>query len=483
MQQQSVNLTLLYPELVIAITLGLVLVVDLFVAEKRRAIGFWISLIGCVVALGFVIMQRGFSLSTFNGGYVVNDFSTLAKAFFLLVAIAVLCLSSRYVQENGLAQGEYYFLLLTAFLGCLLMPSVRDLLMLFIAIELVSVPGFLMAAFRKKDPRSNEAGLKFFLIGVLSSAIMLYGMSMIYGITGTLNLAEISAKLAGHGTPIVIASVMLVVVGFGFKVSAVPFHFWAPDTYEGSPVPVTAFLSVASKAAGFTGLLILMSVGFGGIAPIWTPLFAVLAVVTMTYGNLVALRQTQVVRMMAYSSIAQAGYMMVPLALFGTGAATDSLAFSAVFLYIMIYSVMTLGIFAVAIAVSREAPSLLLKDFSGIVKRSPWLGVGLVVCLVSLAGVPPTAGFFGKLLIFNAAIAHGGRWALLLAIVMVINSVISVGYYFKVVKQATLRESTRRERVPAPFLVSAVASVAMFLVLLVGIYPDLFAKVTQSIVP
>ena len=239
----------------------------------------------------------------------------------------MLLISYRYLRDGGFYQGEYYFLLLTAFLGCTLMPASRNLLMLFLALELVSAPGFLMSAFRKSDIRGNEGGLKFFIIGVLSTAVMLYGMSLIYGLTGRARAARDRGQrlggLTGPARRSPQVAILFVVVGFAFKVSAVPFQFWAPDTYEGSPVPVAGFLAVASAAAGFAGLLQLMFVAFVGQWEFWAPIFALLSVLTMTLGNLVALRQRQTVRLLAYSGIAQAGYILLPFALVSGDAAGE----------------------------------------------------------------------------------------------------------------------------------------------------------------
>jgi len=347
----------------------------------------------------------------------------------------------------------------------------------------VSAPGFLIAAFRKTDPRSNEAGLKFFLIGVLSSAVMLYGMSLIYGVTGSTHLATIGAKLGsltGAKETLSLAAILFVVAGFGFKVSAVPFQFWAPDTYEGAPVPVAAFLSVASKAAGFAGLLQLMFVAFRPEADFWSPLFAALAIATMTLGNLVALQQRQVVRLLAYSSIAQAGYMLLPFALVGATHTIDSKAFQAVELYILIYGVMNLGAFAVVIAVARDAPGLLIEDFAGLMRRAPLLSVAMTVFLISLAGIPPTAGFFAKLFIFAAAIHEGGRavgpW---LAGVMVVNSVISLAYYIGIARQMIFVEGEPRP-FRSPALVTGVVVLAAIAVFAIFVYPDMFARFPQG---
>src|SRR5712691_564960 len=314
----NIDFHAILPEMILSATILVVLIVDVFLPAGRKWLAMPLGLIGVIAALVATLTLIGnVPRESFGGVFVVDNFALLFKVFFLSVAILVLGISLRYFREGGFYQGEYYFLLLTSFLGCLLMPSSRDLLMLFISLELVSAPGFLMASFRKGDPRSNEGALKFFLIGVLSTAVMLYGMSLIYGVTGTTRLTVIAQRLAtpAGSTSLALAAILFVVGGFAFKVSAFPFQFWAPDTYEGAPVPIAAFLAVASKAAGFAGLLQLMFVAFLPRADFWAPIFAVFSLFTMTLGNLVALQQRQVVRLLAYSSIAQAGYMLLPFAL------------------------------------------------------------------------------------------------------------------------------------------------------------------------
>ncbi len=275
---QTIDYHAILAPTILGATILVVLIVDAFLPNRFKWFAMPLSLVGVVATLVADLTLIGQTRSTFGGMYVVDNFTLLFQVFFLAVAIVVLALSLRYFREGGFYQGEYYFLLLTSFLGCLLMPASRDLLMLFISLELVSAPGFLMSAFRKADVKGNEGGIKFFIIGVLSTAVMLYGMSMIFGLTGATRLTEIAAglaKLSGAQLTLADASILFVVVGFAFKVSAVPFQFWAPDTYEGAPVPVAAFLAVASKAAGFAGLLQLMFVAFIGQAAYWTPLFAV----------------------------------------------------------------------------------------------------------------------------------------------------------------------------------------------------------------
>jgi NADH-quinone oxidoreductase subunit N len=462
------------PELVLAGTIFLVLIADLALSPERKWLTMPVAFVGVAASLVCTLTLIGTDRVTF-GTYVIDNFAVLFKVFFLVVALAILMLSLRYFDDGRSYQGEYYFLLLSAFLGMLTMPSSRDLLMLFISLELVSAPGFLLSGLRKRDPRSNEAALKFFLISVLSTAVMLYGMSLIYGVTGSISVQGIAEKLAtpaGDG-PLTLAAILFVVTGFAFKVSAVPFQFWAPDTYEGSPVPVAAFLSVASKAAGFAGLLQLMFVAFVSKAEFWTPAFAVLSVSTMTIGNLIALQQRQVVRLFAYSSIAQSGYMLLPFALVGASAAINQKAFAAAVLYILVYAVTNLGAFGVILAVGREAPGLLISDFAGLFRRAPAMAGAMILFLVSLAGIPILAGFWAKVFIFAAAVDAKELW---LAIVMVVNSVISVVYYMAIAKQMMFVDAPDAARLRIPRLIGATVGLAALAVVAVGVAPDLFAK-------
>jgi NADH-quinone oxidoreductase subunit N len=477
----------LSPEFVLAGTIFLVLVVDLFLPRERKWVSMPLAFVGTAGALAASLTLIGTHRVLFGGTYVVDSFAVLFKVFFTSVALVVLMLSYRYFRDGRYYQGEYYFLLLSSFLGMLTMPSSREFLMLFISLELVSAPAFLIAGFRKTDPRSNEAALKFFLISVLSTAVMLYGMSLIYGVTGSTKLSVIAQKLGGHAgsSPLALAAILFVVTGFAFKVSAFPFQFWAPDTYEGAPVPVAAFLSVASKAAGFAGLLQIMFVAFLPRADFWAPIFAVLSIFTMTLGNLLALQQRQVVRLLAYSSIAQAGYMLLPFALAvvpSSGLARGSTdinhqAFAAAVLYILIYAVMNLGAFAVVVAMVREAPGILVDDFAGLGQRAAGIAAAMALFLVSLAGIPPTAGFWGKFFIFRAAIDRGGTIGPLLAGIMVVNSVISLVYYIGIARPmfgVTPEGPVRRFRAPA--LVNLVVGAASLAVLAIFVFPDLFAR-------
>jgi NADH-quinone oxidoreductase subunit N len=479
----SVDYHAILPELILAATIMLVLVVDLFLPARLKWGAMPIGLLGVLGSLVAVLTLIGDQRATFGGAFVVDNFAVLFKVFFLAAAVIVLAVSRHYFDRPGYYQGEYYFLLLTSFLGCLLMPSSRDLLMLFISLELVSAPGFLMAAFRKWDVTGVEGGLKFFLIGVLSTAVMLFGMSLIYGLTGGETRLDAIATALGELGPaqeaMALASVLFVVVGFAFKVSAFPFQFWAPDTYEGAPVPVAAFLAVASKAAGFAGLLQLMFVAFIGQHEFWAPIFAFLSVATMSIGNLVALQQRQFVRLLAYSGIAQAGYILLPFALVTNDQVVNQQAFASATAYILIYGIMNLGAFAVAVALSKRTPRLLLSDFAGVARVAPFLAVGMTLFMVSLAGVPPAAGFWAKILIFGAAIARGDVIGPVLAAIMVVNSVVSVFYYLAVARQMIFQPAEDTTPFRTPVLVGGVVGLSMAALLFFFLLPGTFSKLAD----
>lgn len=448
----------LAPELSVLATALLVLLVELYLHGERKRFVNPIAVIGVLVALGFVVALSldGTDRAAFGEMFVVDAYALAFKGLFLSVALFVLLISYRYFAEIRTYQGEYYFLTLAAFVGMLLMPSARDFVMLFVALELVSVPGFIMAGLRKFDLRSNEGAMKFFVFGVLSATVLLFGLSIVYAFTGTTSLAGTAAALGdAPREPILLVAVLFVIVGFGFKVSAVPFHFWAPDTYEGAPIPVTAFLSVASKAAGFAGLMQVTFVAFEPLADVWAPVVAVIAVLTMTLGNVTALVQHQVVRLMAYSSVAHAGYMLVPFALVRPGAtALNADAFSAVLVYLFAYAVMNIGTFAVVTAVARRHPQRRLDDYDGLGQRSPGLAAALTVFLLSLGGLPPLVGFFAKVVIFWVAVQAGiagQAGGYVLAAAVAVNTVISVFYYLRIAKPMWMAEPAETEPVRPGF--------------------------------
>ena len=475
----TVDLFALAPELTVLAGALLVLLVELFLTTTTRQRVNAIGVLSVLVALGFVIALAvdGRPRVSFGNMFVVDNYALLFKGFFLSVALFVLFLSYRYFTEFRTYQGEYYFLLLSAFLGMLLMASARDLVMIFIALELVSVPGFVMAGLRKFDLRSNEGAMKFFLIGVLSVAVLLYGLSIVYGFTGTTDLVGVAEALRGMDEPLLNASILFVIVGFGFKISAVPFHFWAPDTYEGAPVPVSAFLSVASKAAGFAGLLQVCFVAFEPVAHVWAVPLGVIAIVTMTVGNLTALQQTNIVRLLAYSSIGHAGYMLVPFAVVRAGEADlNRTAFAAVLLYLLAYGIMNMGAFAAVVAVTRGDPTRLVSDYAGLGRRAGGMAMALTMALLSLGGIPLLVGFWAKFFVFRAAVVAGTSFAIVLAAAVVINSVIAMFYYLKILRIMWMDEPASTERL-RPGLALNVAAVGLT-VLTVGAFFafDLFAR-------
>ena len=468
------------PEFVLTGTLVLLLLADV-ATERNRVFMSSIAGIGLLGALVPVLTLavNGHDRLMFAGAYAVDDFALVLKALFLGAGYLVVLLSTNYVAEGDYHEGEYYFLLLSSILGMTVMASARDLVTIFVALELLSIPAYMLAAWRKRDQRSNEAGLKYYLMGVFASAIMLYGMSLIFGITNSTVLTQIGAAVSGAAgdQKIVTLGIVFVLVGFAFKVSAVPFHTWAPDTYEGAPTPITAFLSVGSKAAGFVAALQLVFVGFFGRHDVWEPMFWVLAALTMTVGNLIALRQTNIVRLFAYSSVAQAGYMLAPLAVAGHGesAAADSL--SAVVIYLLIYGAMNLGAFGVIIAVARKTRSGDVSSYGGLFEYAPGLATLMMLFLFALAGVPPLGGWFAKFVIFRALVNPGTGAGYALAVVVAVNSVIALFYYARVAQEMFMKEVPDGDRTPIRVPPSLVAALGLTLVITVvlGFLPGLVA--------
>jgi NADH-quinone oxidoreductase subunit N len=475
----------LAPDIVLVGTILVILVADLLLPNRSAWQTSRIAALGVLGALIPVITLAvdGQNRSMFGGAYVVDNYALALKGFFLVVTYIVLLLSVDYINEGDYYQGEFYFLLLTSVLGMSVMASGRDLITLFVALETISIPTYVLAGYRKHDRRSNEAGIKYYLIGVLSSAVMLYGMSLIFGLTGTTTLSGISEWIGSHAdTPALLTvAIFLSIVGFAFKISAVPFHFWAPDTYEGAPTPVTAFLSVASKAGGFVAMLNIVFFGFGNDGDAWWWVVGLLAAFSMTLGNLAALRQTNIVRMLAYSSIAQGGFLLVPFAAYGIAqdAAVRESAFEATIVYLLIYGAMNLGAFAVVIAVARRTRSAEISSYAGLFATSPGLALTMTIFLASLAGIPPLAGWYAKFVMFRAIIEAGTSWAIALAVVAAINSVIAFFYYSGVIREMWFREpaDADQRRVNVPPALGAAIALTTVAVVAVGVYPQLFARV------
>jgi len=474
----------LAPEIILSVAIVAVLVADLLFEDREKYQTSTIAGVGCLAALVPILYLagNGADRTMFGGAYMVDNYALLMKALFLVAGYVTILLSTNYIDEGDYYQGEYYVLLLTAILGMTIMASARDLLTIFVALETLSIPTYLLAGWRKHDARSNESSLKYYLMGVLSSAVMLYGMSIVYGLAGDTRLVEISKYVAsGQGGQLFDVAIFFTLVGFAFKVSAVPFHFWAPDSYEGAPTPVTAFLSVASKTGGFVALLSLVYVGFFGRSDAWQPILWVLAAASMTVGNLIALRQTNLVRMLAYSSIAQGGFMLVPFAVAnqGDGSARPG-AFSATVVYLLIYAVMNLGAFAALIAIARKTRSAEIDTYSGLFNYAPALAVTMSLFLFSLAGIPPLGGWYAKLVVFKAVIDAGTEQAVILGVVAAINSVIALFYYARVAGQMWFKPTpaeTGAGRVPVAL--GAAIALPTVLILAIGVYPNLFARLGE----
>jgi NADH-quinone oxidoreductase subunit N len=476
----------LAPELIIVATMLGVLALDLVLPRAQKYWTASLAVAGTALALLplAILAVQGETVSMFEGSYVVDEFALVLKGVFLVGAYIVFLLSHHYIESDRFYQGEYYFLLLTSVLGSLVMASSRDLIVLFIGLEMVTIPLFMLAGWRKGDVKSNEAALKYFILGVLSTAILLYGMSLLFGLTGEVTFAGIAEGTAGMSDePILIMAILFLMVGFGFKISAVPFHFWAPDTYEGAPTPVTAYLSVNSKAAGFVAMLIVMYQALPDASDIWAPALWLLAALSMTIGNLSALRQTNIVRLLAYSSIAQAGFMLVPFAAAAVVGADLEEAFGATLIYLVIYAIMNLGAFGVVIAGARRTRSGEIADWAGLARVDPTLGVLVAVFFFSLAGIPPLAGWFAKFEMFRSVMIADPA-TVSLAVIAAVNAVIAFYYYARVIKSVWLDDPTREfaddaEAEPAGSLKLALG-MAVVLTLAIGIYPTIATFVREA---
>jgi len=478
----TIDYVAIAPEIALASTALVVLLLDLVLSDTRKRLANPVAMLGTIAAIVLTVQLWGDDRSTFGGMFVVNDFAVVFKLLFLGALVAILFVSYRYFATGRYFQGEYYFLLVTAFVGMLVMPSARDLLLLFVALETVSIPAFIMAGLRKRDLYSTEAAIKFFLIGVLSVAIMLFGMSLLYGFTGTTSLEGIAEALrGGESPPLLLASLMLVIAGFAFKVSAVPFHFWAPDTYAGSPMPVAAMLAVASKAAGFAGLAVIAFIAFEPVAEVWTGAVMVIAIITMTVGNLIALQQRDIVRLLAYSSVAHAGWMLVPFGLIESGAIDlNDRAAQATLFYIVAYAIMNIGAFGVAVALALKGRERAISDFEGLGYRAPMLAVAMTTFLVALGGVVPTVGFWAKFAIFDAVVASGSVGDYVVAGLLILNAVVALFYYLRVAYLMWMRQP----RLGAPILQPGIALSFILLVLMVatvvlGLLPGLVTDSTS----
>jgi NADH-quinone oxidoreductase subunit N len=460
-----VNLYLLGPELTLILLAIVVILLDLVIPSKKVLAA--IAGVGLILPAAWTVFLFGQQGTAFGGALLVDQFSLFFKLIFLAGAALVILTSVQYASRFGRYQGEYYGLVLVATAGMMLMASTGELISIYISLELASISLYILASFLK-DPKSSEGGLKYLLLGALSSAILLYGMALLYGVTGSTHLSEIAAalqKALSEGQtilPVILLATVFLVAGFGFKIAAVPFQMWAPDVYEGAPTPITGFLTAASKAAGFAVILRVFYVTLGNAPVDWPTLFAVLSALTMSVGNIAAIPQTNIKRMLAYSSIAHAGFMLIGVAAF------SSQGIGAVAYYVLGYTFTTLGAFAAIVAISEHIGSDLIADYAGIARRNPLMALVLAVSLASLIGLPPTVGFVAKIYLFYAALNQGILW---LVIFGVLNSVISAYYYLRVVRAMYLGTPASEERLPVSKPLVAALAITLVGVLAIGLYP------------
>lgn len=467
----------LAPEIVLAGGIVLLVLLDLFLSDAKKWILTPLSsfiVLGAFIPVLTLALSDGGVRSLFDDRYMVDNFSLVMKGLFLLAGYVVVLLTADHLREGDYYQGEYWFLLLTSLLGMVMMASSRDLVSIFVSLELLSIPAYMMAAWRKRDLRSNEAGIKYYLLGVFASALMLYGMSLLYGISGSTKLVDISKYLGTDLTSVRALAVFFIVVGFAFKVSAVPFHTWAPDTYQGAPTPVTAFLSVASKAAGFVALVTVIFVGFPGSHDVWQPVFWILSALTMTVGNVLALKQTNIVRMLAYSSVAQGGFILMPLAVAGIDGVANS-ALRAIVTYLLVYAATNLGVFAVVMVVARKTRSGEISSYGGLFSYAPGIATLMTMFMASLAGIPPFGGWFGKFAAFQSLVSAGTTWAYALAIIGGINSAVAFGYYGKILREMWMKPVPDGDTTPVTVYSSLSVALAITSVatLVLGTFPGI----------
>ena len=494
---QEVNFQLILPEIIVGVVAVIVMLIDAFARPKQRWITGGFSLLGLIAAGGGCVWMWKSGVASFTAnfyGMIVLDELRLAfTLIFLFVSAMTILISMVWVENENLPAGEFHALLMFATCGMMLMASGNDLVIIFLGLEILSIATYVMAGFRRSDLRSNESSLKYFILGSFSSAILLYGIALVYGATattsglpGTTNITEIAARLNGSRYPaLLFAGAAMMMVGFGFKIATAPFHVWTPDVYEGAPSPVTAFMAAGPKAAGFASFLRVFVFGFPfvvattGMIPVdaqihtaWLTALGVLAMITMTVGNVVAIAQNNVKRMLAYSSIAHAGYALVGFV--AAGAASDSAkrteALAAVAFYLLAYAVMNLGAFAVVIMIARSGDRRTeVDDYIGIGFRSPVLSFALSLFLLSLLGLPLTAGFIGKIMVFRSALDMG-YYALV--IVGVINTAISAYYYLRLIIVMFFRERTTVWTAPSvPVSIAIALVITVVGTLYLGLFP------------
>jgi NADH-quinone oxidoreductase subunit N len=445
--------------------------------EKRYQLGY-LALLATLLTLTVVVffgvhLGGGATSPAFMGDFALDTFAVWFKTIFLVSGALTIMLSIRYLDIERSQAGEYYALILLAVAAMMFLASATNFVLIYVSLETMALSIYVLVGFLKDNRRSSEAALKYFILGAFSSGIFLYGVSVVYGATGSLSLDRIAAAAAvAPKDPLLLLGVVLITVSLGFKVAAVPFHMYIPDAYEGAPTAITAFMATASKAAAFAVLLRIFIGGFGPIAPAWTPLILLMSAASMTLGNVAAILQENTKRMLAYSSISHAGYVLMGVAAAGQGGGSGEYGMTSVALYLLVYSFTTLGAFGLVVMLRKEnLVGDLVVDFAGLSRRAPFLAFAMLVFMLSLAGIPLTAGFVGKWYLFGAAIKAHYVW---LAVLAVVNSAISLYYYARIVVQMYIKDPISEERFPLSPALAAALGIAVFFTLLIGVYPDRF---------
>jgi NADH-quinone oxidoreductase subunit N len=466
----SPDLVSLLPELIVAALAVVLILADAFMRRGQSRALTWVALVFLVAALASAIALFNYGrVENFSGMLVRDQFSTFFQIIALIAAILAVLISPSYIESKGLPLGEYYAIMAMSTLGMMVVAAAGDLVTIFVGIELMTIAVYILTGFAKFDRESSEGALKYFLLGIFGTAILVYGMAWTYGMTGATNLRAIAMFLttANLNNPGLILGLLLLIGGLAFKVAAVPFHMWTPDAYQGAPTPVTAFMSVAVKAASFAAMLRILIGALGAMHAQWTIAIIVLAIVTMTLGNVVAIAQKNVKRMLAYSTIAHTGYILVGVAAYTGFSNGNSAAVEGVLYYTFVYVFMNIGAFAIIAWLQRNGGGDKLDDFSGLAAWAPLPAIAMAICLISLTGIPPTVGFLGKFYIFLAAVKSDLVW---LAVIGVLNSAISAFYYLRVIVYMYMREPEKQlARKPSPMLMTGIV-IAALAALFFGLY-------------
>lgn len=458
------NYAAVLPEIFTSILGILIIALGLILPKDKKAYLGHATVVGLIGVLAYSFLTRSSNAEYFSNGNYSNDtLSTYFKQIFLIAAILVTMMSISFVKKLTDSRSEFFAVTVFALLGAMVMSSSNDFITLYIGLELMTISFIILTAFDKKNIKSTEAGIKYVLLSAISSAVLLYGISLLYGLSGSVSFDRILAYMKnGYSEPMAILSGILLIAGFGFKISAVPFHMWSPDIYEGAPAPITAFLAVGSKAAGFA---VLIRVFTQAMAPTFSSfwiLILTLSILSMVIGNLIALPQTSIKRMLAFSSISQAGYILLGIV------AHTTTGLGAMLYYLLLYVFANTGAFSAITAFSNQTGEEEIKDFSGMWRRSPFLAATLLVSLLSMAGIPPAAGFIGKFYLFSEIVKQGNIWIVLLAVSM---SVVSVYYYIGVIRVMFAGEAADTSLIKIPVSLKLGMAVSVAMTLLLGIFP------------